>query len=158
MLALLMAIVLSTCAMADSGARPDVSRLPAIVQSGLTAYKADGAQAAMNAWMIGSPIALAEQPRHEVHALRQFEEQFGKYADFHVVRIVTISPTTQMIYVQLDYLNGPAFGKFLAYQTKQAWNIVNLTFGADPEVVWGVSLFGIPADNCEYVDGVMLVK
>ena len=49
-----------------------------------------------------------------------------------------------MIYLQFDYLNGPAFGKFLAYQTKTAWNIVNLGFGGDPEAIWGVSLFGAP--------------
>ena len=54
-----------------------------------------------------------------------------------------------MIYVQLDYLNGPAFGKFLVYQTKAAWNIVNFTFGADPEALWGFSLFGAP-DGCDF--------
>jgi hypothetical protein len=140
MLALLLAVVLSTCAMAA----PDVGKLPPIVRSGLEAYKADGAQAAINAWMIGSPIALTEEPQREVHTLRHFEDQFGAYQDFHLVRIVAISPTAQMIYVQLDYLKGPAFGKFLVYQTTEAWNIVTLSFGADPEALWGVSLFGAP--------------
>ena len=140
MIALLLAAVLSTCAMAA----PEVSKLPLIVRSGLAAYKADGAQAAINAWMIGSPIALSEQFQREVRTLRHFEDQFGAYQDFHLVRIVEISPTTQKIYVQLDYLKGPAFGKFLVYQSQEAWNIVNLGFGADPEVVWGVSLFGAP--------------
>ena len=72
------------------------------------------------------------------------ENQFGAYRDFHVVRIVTISPTTQMIYIQLDYPNGPAFGKFLVYQARESWNIVSFKFGADPEVVYGLSLFGAP--------------
>ena len=109
LLALLAAAVLATCAMAAS----DAGSLPPIVGSGLARYKADGAQAAVNAWMIGSPIALTEEPQHEVHALRAIEGQFGAFQDFHVVRVVAISPTTQMIYIQLDYLNGPAFGKFL---------------------------------------------
>jgi hypothetical protein len=137
-IALLLAAVLSTCAMAS----PDASRLPAIVRSGFAAYKADGAQAAINAWMIGSPIAQTEQAQHEVHALRRFESQFRNYQDFHVVRIVSISPTTQMLYVQLDYINGPAFGKFLVYQAGESWNVINFSFGDDPEVLWGLSLFG----------------
>jgi hypothetical protein len=49
-----------------------------------------------------------------------------------------------MVYVQLDYLNGPAFGKFLAYEAKGTWKIVRFNFGADPEAVWGFSLFGAP--------------
>ncbi|MGD1000959.1 MAG: hypothetical protein ABSA67_09715 [Candidatus Brocadiia bacterium] len=140
LLALLLAAVLATCAMAA----PDAGSLPPIIRSGLAKYKADGAQAAVNAWMIGSPIALSEEPQHQVHALRAFEGQFGVYQDFHVVRIVSISPTTQMIYIQLDYVNGPAFGKFLAYQARESWNVVSFGFGADPEVVWGLSLFGAP--------------
>ena len=125
-------------------AAPDADRVPPIVRSGLAAYKADGAQAAINAWMVGSPIALTEAPEREVRALRQFESQFGAYQDFHVVRIATISPTAQMIYVQLDYFNGPAFGKFLAYEAKGTWKIVSFNFGADPEAVWGLSLFNAP--------------
>jgi hypothetical protein len=140
MIALLLAAALSTCAMAA----PDAGKLPPIVRSGLAAYKADGAQAAINAWMVGSPVALAEHLQREVGTLRHFEEQFGAYQDFHVVRIVAISPTAQMVYVQLDYLNGPAFGKFLVYQTKAAWNIVKLSLDTDPEAVWNLSLFGAP--------------
>ena len=140
-LAALFAVILSTCAWAA----PDASRLPAIVRSGFSLYKADGAQAAITAWMVGSPIALSDQPEREVRSLRQFESRFGAYQDFHVVRIVTISPTTQMIYLQLDYLNGPAFGKFLVYQARETtWNIVSFSFGADPEVLWGASLFSAP--------------
>jgi hypothetical protein len=138
-MALLLAALFSTCAVAA----PDASRLPPIVRSGFTMYKADGAQAAVTAWLVGSPIALGEQPDREVHALRQFENRFGAYQDFHAVRIITISPTTQMVYVQLDYLNGPAFGKFLVYQPREnIWNIVSLEFSLDPEVLWGYSLFG----------------
>jgi hypothetical protein len=140
MIALLLAAVLSTSALAA----PDVSSLPPIVRSGLTAYKADGAQAAITAWMISSPIALGEQPQHEVRALQHFEGQFGAYQDFHLVRIVTISPTTQMIYIQLDYLKGPAFGKFLVYQAKGMWSVVNFGFSADPEAAWNFSLFSAP--------------
>jgi hypothetical protein len=141
MLAVLWAAIFSACAMAA----PDAGRLPPIVRSGFTQYKSDGAQAAVTAWMVGSPIALGDQPERVVHALRQFEDRFGAYQDFHAVRIVTISPTTQMIYLQLDYLNGPAFGKFLVYQAREnAWNIVSFSFGADPEALWGYSLFGAP--------------
>jgi hypothetical protein len=140
MIALLLAGVLSTCA----AAAPDVGNLAPIVRSGLTAYKADGAQAAVTAWMVGSPIALGEKPQREVQALQRFETLFGAYQDFHLVRIVAISPTTQMVYVQLDYLKGPAFGKFLVYQAKGTWSVVNFGFGTDPESVWNVSLFGAP--------------
>jgi hypothetical protein len=140
MLALLMAAVLATCATAA----PDAGSLPPIVRSGLAKYKADGAQAAVNAWMIGSPIALSEEPQRQVHTLRAIEGQYGAYQDIHVVRIVTVSPTTQMIYLQLDYANGPAFGKFLSYQARESWNIVSFYFGTDPEVVYGLNLFGAP--------------
>jgi hypothetical protein len=137
-MALLLAAALSTC-----GFAADAGRLPAIIRGGFTTYKADGAQAAVNAWMVGSPIAMGEQPDREVRSLHQFENRFGAYQDFHVVRIVALSPTTQMIYVQLDYANGPAFGKFLAYQAREnVWNVINFSFGADPEVLWGTSLYG----------------
>ncbi len=140
LLALLAAAVLATCAMAAS----DAGSLPPIVGSGLARYKADGAQAAVTAWRIGSPIALTDEPQHEVHALRAIEGQFGAFQDFHVVRVVAISPTTQMIYIQLDYLNGPAFGKFLSYQAREKWNIVSFNFGTDPEVVYGLNIFSAP--------------
>ena len=140
LMGLVLAAILSTCAVAA----PDSGRLPPILRSGLTAYKADGAQAAINAWIIGSPIAMSEQPQREVRALRRLEEQFGAYQDFHVVRVVAVSPTTEIVYLQLDYLRGPGFGKFLVYQTKDAWNVVTFAFGDDPEVVWGVLLFGAP--------------
>jgi hypothetical protein len=59
MIALLLAAVLSTCAVAA----PEADKLPPIVRSGLAAYKSDGAWAAMNAWMVGSPIAQTELPQ-----------------------------------------------------------------------------------------------
>jgi len=141
-MAMLFAAVLSTCVLAADAPAQDQAKLPEIVLSGLNAYRTDGAQAAVNVWMAGSPIERTEQPERQLRNLRRFEELYGAYKEFHPVRTVPISPTCRMVYIQLDYQKGPAFGKMLVFKTDDGWKIVNFTFNADPEALWVVSMFG----------------
>lgn len=114
--------------------------LPKIIVSGLTAYKTDGPDAAIKAWIKDSPIDGSKDALAQANILRQIQDFYGAYKSFEVIRIRNLSPNIRIAYIALDFEKGPLFAKFAAYQTPQGWILTSFNFNTKDELIIPPSL------------------
>jgi len=109
--------------------------VPKIVLSGLEAYKAEGADAAIKAWIKGSSLDGSKDALSQANVLRQIQDFYGSYKTFELIRARNLTPNIKIIYVALDYEKGPLFAKFVVYQTEQVWILTTFTFNTKEELI-----------------------
>jgi len=109
--------------------------VPKIILSGLEAYKAEGPEAAIKAWLKGSPIEGSKDALTQANNLRQVQDYYGAYKAFDTISSRDLSPTTRIVYLTLNYEKGPLFAKFLVYRTEQGWILVSFLFNTKDELV-----------------------
>jgi hypothetical protein len=103
------------------------AKLPTIVAEGLAAYQKSGGPAAITAWLKGSP--LEDDSTSTIHInelLGQIETDYGKMIGFDLVRIVTVSPAVQRVYLVLKFERGPVYASFDCYKTGAGWIIATM--------------------------------
>jgi hypothetical protein len=116
---------------ADTGSE----EVPKVILSGLDAYKAEGPEAAIKAWLKGSPVEGSKEALSQANNLRQIQDFYGAYKTFHLVQSRNISPTSRIIYLVLDHEKGPVFYKFLVFRTEQGWILTSFYLNTHPEQV-----------------------
>jgi len=109
--------------------------VPKVILSGLDAYKAEGPEAAMKAWIKGSPIEGSKEALSQANNLRQIQDFYGAYKTFHFIQSRNLGPTSRMIYLALDYEKGPVFGKFLVFRAEQGWILTSFLVNTHPEQI-----------------------
>ena len=109
--------------------------VPKIILSGLEAYKAEGPEAAIKAWLKGSPIEGSKDALTQANNLHQIQDYYGAYKTFDTIRSRNLSPNTRIIYLILNYEKGPLFAKFVAYRTEQGWILVSFAFNTKDEII-----------------------
>jgi hypothetical protein len=109
--------------------------LPKIIVSGLDAYKADGPEAAIKAWLKGSSIEGSRDAISQSNVLRQVQDYYGAYKSFDRISGRTITPTTRVLYLALNFEKGPLFAKFVIYRTDSGWILVNFVFNTKEELI-----------------------
>ena len=114
--------------------------IPKILLSGLDAYKAEGADAAIKAWIKGSSLEGSKDVLSEANILRQVQDFYGSYKNFELIHTRNLTPSIKIIYLALDYERGPLFAKFVVYQKEQAWILTGFTFNTKEELVIPPSL------------------
>lgn len=109
--------------------------VPPILISGLDAYRTGGMGQAFRAWLRNSPLPW--DPKMAV-ALHSAEQEFGPFQGWDIVDVRSLTPTTRVVYLVLNYQLGPVFAKFVAYDTEQqvGWVVTNLKFSLDDEAVF----------------------
>lgn len=117
-----------------AGAQEPVE-VPKIILSGLEAYKAEGPEAAIKAWLKGSPLEGSKDALTQANNLHQIQDYYGAYKAFDPIRSRSLSPTTRIIYLTMDYEKGPLFAKFVAYRTEQGWILTSFTFNTKDELI-----------------------
>lgn len=137
LVASLLVIGHSGLAFAQSHANDDI---PKIVLSGMDAYKAEGAEAAITAWIKGSPIEGSKDAISQANILRQIQDFYGPYKSFDLIRSRNLTPNVRVIYLTLDYEKGPLFAKFTVYQAAQGWILTNFIFNTKEEIILPASL------------------
>jgi hypothetical protein len=109
--------------------------VPKIVLSGLDAYKAEGADAAIRAWIKGSPIDGSKDALSQANVLRQIQDFYGSYKTFDIISTRDLSPSIKIIYLALNYEKGPLFAKFVVYQTDQGWILTSFNFNTKEDLI-----------------------
>ena len=122
--------------------------IPPIIKSGLTAYKSSGPEAAIIAWIKGSPFDGSKDAMSQANLFKQVETFYGKYLDYTPIAIINLTPTTKIIYLSMDFTSGPVFCKFLVYkiqaQDKDNWILSSkFNFNTEPEKVLPDASFDI---------------
>jgi hypothetical protein len=132
-LSLLLNFVSALPAQVNTNRKSD--EVPAIVLSGLKAYKDKGADEAVRAWIKGSAIDGSKEALTQANNLRQIEDYYGSYRDFEVVAITDVTPKTRAVYIVLDFEKGPLFAKFVVYRPNESWILVNFNFNTKEEAI-----------------------
>lgn len=109
--------------------------LPKIIRSGLEAYKAEGPEAAIKAWIKGSPIDGSKDALTQANILRQIQDFYGVYKTFDVISTRNLSPNIRIVYVALNFEKGPLFAKFVVYQTAEGWILTTFNFNTKDELI-----------------------
>jgi len=128
----LLLFALGRCVVAGGQEPSDV---PKVILSGMEAYKAEGPEAAVKAWIQGSAIEGSKDALSQANLLREVQDYYGAYKSFDVIRSRNLSPTTRIIYIILDYEKGPLFARFVVYRVEQRWILVSFTFNTKLEVM-----------------------
>lgn len=128
-----LAVILSLPGAIPANAQNPNTTLPPIITAGLDSYRNVGLDQAFRAWLRNSPLhwdpAMAKP-------LREAQEQYGTFESWDVIDIRALSPSTQIVYLVMNYQQGPVFAKFVVYQTEQlGWIVTNLKFSIDEDAV-----------------------
>lgn len=116
------------------------SQIPEIIVAGLNAYKASGPEAAITAWLKGSPIEGNRDAMTQANQLRTIQDYYGNYRSFDVIATHAISPTSHIVYLVMNFDKGPVFGRFLLYRPDQQWIVASFNFNTNPYEVLPSSL------------------
>lgn len=132
-LTFVLVILASTALLA---ATPGSAPMPPIILSGADAYKAEGAEAAVKAWLKGSPLEHQKDALRQAQGMEVFEEYYGKFVGVHLIVQRNLTETTKVVFVTLDFEKGPVFCKFLLYKIDKDWVVISFLFNTkDTEIL-----------------------
>lgn len=120
---------LSTAVAAENNS----GEIPKVILSGFEAYKADGPEAAVKAWLKGGPIEGNKDALTQANILRSVQDYYGPIKSFHVIRTKDLGPSSRLTFLVFDYEKGPVFARFLTFQADQGWIVVSFDFNTKPE-------------------------
>ena len=130
-------LFLLTCGQSVRAAssQPGTDEIPKILLSGMEAYKAEGPEAAIKAWIKGSSIEGSKDALSQANVLRQIQDFYGAFKSFDLISSRNLTPATRVVYLALDYEKGPLFAKFVIYRSDQSWIVVNFAFNTKEELI-----------------------
>src|ERR1700685_4151036 len=92
-----------------TGQAQGADEVPQIVLSGFGAYRTDGPDAAVAAWIKGSAIEGSKEALGQSNILRQIQLYYGAYKSFEFVHARSVTASTKVIYMVIDFEKGPMF-------------------------------------------------
>ncbi len=130
---LLLAVVFVTAAGADD----KEMQLPDVVSKGLNALKISGSAAALDAWLLGSPIEKDAAGRSKILGdLSAIENLYGRATGYEIIQVFPLTPSTLRIYGVILFEKGPLYVRWDAYKTINAgWIIPEFLFHTTAEEV-----------------------
>lgn len=128
----LIAFFLSSSARAQ---KPGSDEIPRVILAGMDAYKTDGPEAAIKAWLKGSPIEGSRDALSQANIMRQVQDYYGTFKAFELISSKSLSPSNRIFYLSLNYEKGPLFAKFLVYRSQDSWIVVSFNFNTKEEVI-----------------------
>jgi hypothetical protein len=139
-LTVLLGFIIALNVATTSVANADELSVPPIITSGLAAYKSEGAQAAIKAWLKGSPLEASKEALSQANMLNQIHDFYGPYKSYEVIQVHTISASSKMVYLTIDCEQGAIFGKFLTFKRGDVWTVPSFKFNTEPDKILPYSL------------------
>jgi hypothetical protein len=114
---------------------------PPIIATGFNAYKTEGPQAAVKAWLKGSPLEEDKEAINNANrTLNEMHDLFRPYKSFDIIERHRMTPSIEMLYVAINYERAPMFGKFLVFRRADSWIVTTFTFNTNADKVLPASL------------------
>lgn len=127
------AVILSLAAALPAPAQNPSPGVPPVITAGLDAYRNVGIDQAFRAWLRNSPLHWDPSIAAPLHAA---QEEFGVFQSWDVIAVRGLAPRTRIVYLILDYQDGPVFAKFTTYETEQqGWIVTSLKFSQEEDAV-----------------------
>lgn len=127
-MALLLCVVCVLAAPLAQGQAESAPPVPKVLEAGFDAYRAGGPDEALRVWLRNSPLEGTQEIGKADQALHAAQAQFGQWRRFDIVSDHTISRSTRVIYMTLDFDKGPLFAKFVLYRTEPGYIVTSVAF------------------------------
>ena len=110
--------------------------VPGIIQDGFKAWDAKGtAYNALDIWKKGGLLETDAKPMTLTRFFSQMDHSVGKYTSFETIQTKSISESSHILYLAINFEHGAIFGRFLLYRTNKGWVVQNMDFSAKPEAL-----------------------
>ena len=96
-------------------AEPGADNSTNLVQAGIAAYRDEGAAAAIRVWVKGGALEGDTNVMSQANMLRQIEDFYGAVKDGDIIREVTTSARSRIVYFAINYDNGVSFARLQTY-------------------------------------------
>ena len=125
--------ILTACTV--SAARDENNEIPEVVLAGLDAYGRRGPVAAVDEWIKRGPIPK-ESTRGIIEVFRDLQIRYGGYEGYELIDIEEITTVSKVVYIQMNFQNGPIFLKCFCYHNDVGWIITgNLQIDSNFEAI-----------------------
>ncbi|MBU2628274.1 MAG: hypothetical protein KKE61_06640 [Proteobacteria bacterium] len=123
------------------------SDIPQMIKAGLDAYKTGGPEAAIADWIKDSPYEGSKDAMSQANIFKQIESFYGSYIDYNPIAIIYLTPSTRLVYLSMDFDNGPVFAEFMIYKKNKGWILSGkFNFHTEPRKILPESLLDIRKD------------
>ncbi len=136
-------LVVSIVAAWQAAAKDETSTdkaLPPIVRVGLEAYKTEGAEQAMKAWMKGRPGEDLGSWATQIAAFGSVEHQYGSYRGYEVVDAHQLCESTRTVYLVMNYDRGPLFVGFTCYRGDDSEIVLQMAYNLSATAIFPPAL------------------
>jgi hypothetical protein len=79
----------------------------------------------------------------EASYFKRLDPAMGGFKGFDVVQTQTISSSSELVYLAINFQRAVVFGRFLVYRADQDWVVQNMDFNVKPEAL--VPWLALPA-------------
>ncbi len=131
---LALSLLLLTPGLAHAASAP-ATAVPDVVNKGFDAYKKSSGDA-VTAWLTGSLMGASTDAGMKIDGtLLNFEKTFGKYLGWELVKVATITPSTEIVYAVVKYEKGPLWIAFDCYKATDTWTIESIRLNQSAESI-----------------------
>jgi hypothetical protein len=124
------------------GLAPSGPAAPDIITRGFDAYAKSDSDA-VDIWFAGSPLNDDLPTKTKLlTALNEFEKAYGKYTGYEICKVVTLTPSTKIVYAVLKFEKGPVWFAFNLYKATDTWTIPTLNANQNPQQILPAGLLG----------------
>ena len=111
-------------------------RLPEIIEAGFEVWaKGGGVDAIMMTWQRGGLMEGSNKAATIAHYIRSMGGTLGNYKSHELIQSKSISPSSQVIYLCVNFERGIVYGRLLMYHTDKDWVVQNMDFNERPEAI-----------------------
>ena len=111
---------------------PSRTDTPRIVIDGMEAYRRDGARAALNVWLKGSPAGSPGAVEQMIETLSPIEAAYGRVIGHDILRVVLVGRSVRRVYAIIKYERGPLYAYFDCYESPTGWIIPGFLSNTKP--------------------------
>jgi len=110
--------------------------MPDTVAAGFAIYAKNGYASAIDAWSKGSSLEIDAASRNAItKSLSDAENTAGTFAGAELIKSVSLSPSSTLVYVFAKYQKGGLYLAFACSKSGGKWLVTSVTANVDPAKV-----------------------
>jgi hypothetical protein len=106
-----------------------------VLTSGFSAWTRGGASTALEAWQKGGLLEGDRKVAGELSYFNRIAPAIGAYKSADILVAQTVSQSSQLFYLAMNFDRAVVYARFLLYRTAQDWVVQNMDFNVKPEMV-----------------------
>lgn len=110
--------------------------VPSVIQAGFELWgKGGGMAVVLDVWQKGGLMEGDRKVATLLEFFRRIDRAVGHYRSHEVIQTKRIGPSSEVLYLALNFERGAVYARFLLYRTERAWVVQNLDFSVKPETL-----------------------